>query len=339
MPTALSLAPLTLAAVLVLSGLAKLPDPGATTSMVAALRLPALLRQRWVSLALPALELAVAVLLLTPWPWTYALGASGALALCVVFLVVVVRAMGFHPRPTCSCFGRVGDHRITGRTVLRNALLVALSLVALLIALDGGSAGAMVGAWTADDWLWLGMTLAVAATAVLVLGRGPATSPDIPDPSQRPAGTTVTAGTAGTGLSAPGPGRGAAAGVVVDEDLRPSSLIALTRAGPQLLVLVNCWCGPTFAVIDELPRWRERLPHLGMPLVHTLAPWGEPRLQGVDGVLWDPGSQLWAALDAGAGPAAVLVDRGGELLRGPVTGIPAIEDLVEHLVADRERGS
>lgn len=328
MPTALSLAPLTLAAVLVLSGLAKLPDPGATTSMVAALRLPAVLRRRWVSLALPALELAVAVLLLTPWPWTYALGASGALALCVVFLVVVVRAMGFHPRPTCSCFGRVGDHRITGRTVLRNALLVALSLVALLIALDGGSAGAMVAAWTADDWLWLGMTLAVAATAVLVLGRG--APEDASDPPTVPAGT---------GLSAPGPGRSPAAGVVVDEDLRPSSLIALTRAGPQLLVLVNCWCGPTFAVLDELPRWRERLPHLGVPLVHTLAPWGEPRLQGVDDVLWDPGSQLWAALDAGAGPAAVLVDRGGVLLRGPITGIPAIEELVEHLAADRERGS
>ncbi|MFK5584610.1 MULTISPECIES: MauE/DoxX family redox-associated membrane protein [unclassified Serinicoccus] len=331
MPTALSLAPLTLAAVLVLSGLAKLPDPGATTSMVAALRLPALLRRRWVALSLPALELVVAVLLLTPWPWTYALGASGALALCVAFLVVVVRAMGFHPRPTCSCFGRVGDHRITGRTVLRNALLVALSLVALLIALDGSSAGALVAGSSTQDRLWLGMTLAVAATAVLVLGRG--APEDASDPPTEPAGT------AGTGRSGPGAGRSPATGVVVDEDLRPSSLIALTRAGPQLLVLVNCWCGPTFAVLEELPRWRERLPQLGVPLVHTLAPWGEPRLQGVDGVLWDPGSQLWTALDAGAGPSAVLVDRGGVLLRGPVTGIPAIEELVDHLAADPRWGS
>lgn len=324
MPTALSLAPLTLAAVLVLSGLAKLPDPGATTSMVAALRLPALLRRRWVSLALPTLELAVAVLLLTPWPWTYALGASGALALCAAFLVVVVRAMGFHPRPTCSCFGRVGDHRITGRTVLRNALLVALSLVALLIALDGGSAGALVAGSSMQDRLWLGMTLAVAATAVLVLGRG---APE--DASDPPAGT---------GRSGDGAGRSPATGVVVDENLRPSSLVALTRAGPQLLVLVNCWCGPTFAVLDELPRWRERLPQLGVPLVHTLAPWSEPRLQGVEGVLWDPGSQLWEALDAGAGPSAVLVDRGGVLLRGPVTGTPAIEELVDHLAGDPRWG-
>ncbi|RIK16152.1 MAG: hypothetical protein DCC50_05945, partial [Acidobacteria bacterium] len=74
MPTALSLAPLTLAAVLVLSGIAKLGDPGSTASMIRVLRLPSFLGHRVVPRALAVVELVTAALLVTPWRWAYAVG-------------------------------------------------------------------------------------------------------------------------------------------------------------------------------------------------------------------------------------------------------------------------
>lgn len=322
MPTALSLAPLTLAAVLILSGLAKLRDPGATASMIRALRLPMVLRRPLVAPALPWVELAVAALLLLPGRWTYALGALLASALFVAFLLVIARAMTFSPRPRCGCFGRVGDHRVSGRTVLRNALLVALAGICAALALAGESTASLIARYTATDWVWCALAIALALTAVLVLGppAGGADEDDLWPATGEPAGSRAAQGSGRASVPA---------GVVVDSELRPSSLAALTRARPQLLILVNCWCGSTFTTIERLPRWRERLPHLGVPLVHTRAPWGEPRLAALPDVLWDPGSQLHTALAAGASPSAVLLGAGGKVLRGPVSGLEAIEALVD----------
>ena len=85
---ALSLAPLTLAAVLVLSGVSKLRDTRASTlSMMRLLRLPRVVASSATARVLPYVELATAALLLTPWAPTFALGAALALGLFVAVLV------------------------------------------------------------------------------------------------------------------------------------------------------------------------------------------------------------------------------------------------------------
>lgn len=340
---ALSLAPLTLAAVLALSGIAKLPDPGATASMIRLLRLPALPAGP-VSRLLPWAELGTAALLLTPWRWTYAVGAVSATVLFVGFLLVVLRAMTFDPRPTCGCFGRVGDHRINGRTVARNSVLVGLAGVALGVALAGSSTGALVAAFTAGDWLWLLLALAMAAVSVFILGGGPQ-----PARSTRRRRAARDDGAAGAGAATDGAPEQRASqepseldyvrepiptGVLVDAELRTTSLRALARGQAQLLVLVNCWCGPTFEALDRLPRWRERLPELGVQLVHTHAPWDEPRASDLPGIWWDPGSQVYSALGAGPSPAAVLLGADGLLAGGPVDGIDAVETFVDDIAAE-----
>ena len=159
---ALALAPLTLAAVLVLSGLAKLPDPTSTRSMMTLLGLPRAVATTSVARLLPWAELTVAALLLTPWRWTFALGALGAALLFLVFWVLVARAMTFDPRPVCACFGKVGDHRITWRTVARNTILLALALMTVVLALLGGTGTGLLAAFDSGDWAWL--LLAVTAT-------------------------------------------------------------------------------------------------------------------------------------------------------------------------------
>lgn len=332
MPTALSLAPLTLAAVLVLSGVAKLGDPGSTASMIRLLRLPAFLGHRVVLRTLPVVELATALLLLTPWRWTYAAGAALSLALFAAFLVVVARAMTFNPRPTCGCFGRVGDHRITARTVWRNVLLLVLALVTAGIAVSGTAGGALVARYDTGDWLWLALAAALAAVAVLVLG-GSGPSGGRPGPSRPassvPASQTVHPDAELDYVRAPIP-----RGVLLAPDLRVSSLHALAHQRAQLLVLANCWCGSTMETIEKLPSWRQRLPQLDVQLVHTHRPWDEPALSGLDGVWWDPGSAVYDALQAGVSPAAVLLGADGLLAGGPVSGVASVEEFVDDIIAE-----
>ncbi|WP_134773946.1 MauE/DoxX family redox-associated membrane protein [Ornithinimicrobium flavum] len=333
MSPALALAPLTLAAVLVLSGLAKRPDPSSTHSMMRLLRLPAPVATMPTARALPWGEIGTAALLLTPWRWTYALGALAALGLFLTFWVVIARAMTFDPRPTCGCFGRVGDHRINGRTVTRNTVLVGLALIAGWIALQGRSATGLLADFSTDDWLWLALAVALAAVTFLVLGGAPT--------GQRPA----RAGRRARQDQATPSSQEETAeleyvrtpiprGVLVDRDHQTVSLHALARQQAQLVVLANCWCGSTVAAIDRLPAWRDRLPQLGVQLVHTLRPFDEPRLATTTGVWWDPGATVYETLRAGASPAAVLLGADGLLAGGPVNGVEQIEEFVADIAAE-----
>ncbi|WP_131105530.1 MauE/DoxX family redox-associated membrane protein [Ornithinimicrobium sufpigmenti] len=339
MPPAFALAPLALAAVLVLSGVAKLPDPRSTHSMMTSLRLPGRAAHRTVARLLPWAELAVAALLLTPWRWTFALGSLAAVLLFLAFWVVVARAMTFDPRPTCSCFGRVGDHRVTGRTVVRNSVLLALALLTAAVALQGESGTGLLAEFGAGDWTWLVLAVVLATVSTLVLGGGPPA-----DLAADTAGTHGSAHTADTHLGAsPAGGTGSQDGSPVDDGLLVGSdhevvpVRRLAAQQPQLLVLASCWCGSTMVTIDRLPDWRTQLPGLGVQLVHTHAPWEEPRLARVPGVWWDPGARVYSALQAGPSPAAVLLDTGGQVVDGPVNGVEAIERLVARLAGDRVR--
>lgn len=333
MPPALALAPLTLAAVLVLSGLAKRPDPSSTHSMMRLLRLPGPVATMPTARALPWAEIGTAVLLLTPWRWTYAVGAIAALGLFLAFWVVIARAMTFDPRPTCGCFGRVGDHRINGRTLARNTVLVGLALVGAWIALQGGSGTGLLADFSTDDWLWLTLAVALAAVTFLVLGgvptaRRPARSGRRPrrdeaDPTSQEEPAELEY------VRTPIP-----RGVLVGRDHQTLTLHALARQQAQLVVLANCWCGSTVAAVDRLPAWRERLPQLGVQLVHTLRPFDEPRLASATGVWWDPGSAVYEALQAGASPAAVLLGADGLLAGGPVNGVEQIEEFVAEIAGE-----
>lgn len=339
MQTALSLAPLTLAAVLVLSGVAKLGDPGSTASMIRLLRLPGFLGHRLVPRALPVVELVTAALLLTPWRWTYAVGAALSLGLFTAFLVVVARAMTFDPRPTCGCFGRVGDHRITARTVVRNVLLVVLAVVAAGLAVVGAAAGALVARYDAGDWLWLALATALAAVAVLVLGGGgqPVARRSGRDTGRdrRRRSAEATDGAQATAdveldyVRSPVP-----RGVLLSRDLDVVPLHALLRQRAQLLVLVNCWCGSTMEVLGRVAGWRAQLPQLDVQIVHTLRPWEEPALRDTEGVWWDPGAAVYDALGAGVSPAAVLLGADGLLAGGPVNGVDAIGEFVDDIAAE-----
>lgn len=333
MQTALALAPLILAAVLILSGIAKLRDVTSTHSVLRLLRLPAPLTQRWVAQALPYGELALAALLLTPWRPAYALGAVGAIVLFLAFWVVVARAMTFDPRPSCGCFGRIGDHRINGRTLTRNTILVALALLAGWIALRGRTATGLMADFEANDWLWLLLGIALAAVTTLILGVSglparPARAQAPPTPAAPAVGEDASEVDEELDyIRQPVP-----RGLLVNREHQAVELQTLPRARAQLLVLVNCWCGPTHEALERLPRWREELPQLDVQMIFGPRPFETQAVPAsLGGIWWDPGHRVYEALAVGASPGAVLLGADGLTAGGPVNGIEAIEEFVQQI--------
>src|SRR3954471_6096738 len=169
---ALALAPVLLAVVLVVSAVGKLRSPSASAEAFRDLRVPAQLSGTLVVEALPWVELLLAVALVLAEPLVGAVVAVGALLLFTAYLLLVVRALGFDEDVDCACFGAFAPGRITGRTVVRNAWLVGLSVAALGVSLQGS----WVAARVADGrlpWWWIAGAMAAAVTTWLVTGAAP----------------------------------------------------------------------------------------------------------------------------------------------------------------------
>ncbi|MBK9180632.1 MAG: hypothetical protein IPM45_13920 [Acidimicrobiales bacterium] len=111
---------------LLVAGGAKLRDP-AWPSQARGLGAPAVVIPvlPWVELVLGAL-LVVHVAL----PWT----AWAAVALLVLFTVLVVARLVQGRRVPCACFGRLSAAPIGPGTIVRNAVLVALAVLAAVAA-------------------------------------------------------------------------------------------------------------------------------------------------------------------------------------------------------------
>ena len=166
-PVAALVVVLTLVAVLLLSGAAKLRDRRATRDAFTALRVPAFVPAGAAAAALPWIEVGVGVLLLVaPSGWLVPVGAA-TLALMLVYTALIARALRFEEPVECSCFGSIGRHEVDRTTLARNVLLSVLSAVVLWFALDDGSVPAAVG--DLDDSGWYALAAAVAAVVVAVL--------------------------------------------------------------------------------------------------------------------------------------------------------------------------
>ena len=112
---------------LAVSALLKFRDRRAMPAAMTGFGVP----RRWaapVATAVGLAEAALAGLLWTgvarPWPAWAAAGLLG------VFTAAVVANLARDRRPPCPCFGAPGARPLSGRTVLRNGLLLALAVVA-----------------------------------------------------------------------------------------------------------------------------------------------------------------------------------------------------------------
>lgn len=317
--TAGVVSPLVLAGVLLLSGLAKLAQPDATRSALVALRLPRALWAGWVAVALPVVELVVAAGLVTPWLPSSRYAAGAAFALCLAYLVVIARALTFSPRPHCACFGRIGPARVNGWMLARNVVLVVLAGLALASAVSGQTVPSELGVLSGGDAAgWV--ALAVGLTLALVLRRG----------ADEDSAEANREGGAHTG-------RGAGA-VLLSAEGAPRELGELAAERPQLLVLVDCYCGPTYRAARELATWQADLPGVDVRLVFAgIEPLTPAEGGASPAATWhDPESALWAELGLATSPSAVLVGTAGHLVAGPACGWEPVVTFVRALTEGRD---
>ena len=323
--TAALVSPLLLSCVLALSGVAKLRDPRSSAAAFDALEVPRLLSGSAVRRGHPWLEFVLAVALLT-LPGGWQLAAAGAvLALLVVYLWLVIRALSFTDPVDCACFGAMGSDRVTRWTVLRNAWLVLLGVIAVPVATSDASVLNRLVELGSEAW-WLAAVAAGMVTIALVMAR--------PGQSAHPSEhvTPSSYGDQEEYLRRPTPHL-----PVSLADGTTVSVRALAERRPQLLVHVSELCGSCSATVAAVPRWREVLPEVDIRLLlrsgADSSPWAsasEPQ------TIHDPAGYAAVTMDMPRTPSAVLLGVDGLLAGGPVTGPDAIQAFVEEITHELE---
>ncbi|MFD5224625.1 MauE/DoxX family redox-associated membrane protein [Microbacterium sp. NPDC058342] len=147
--------------VLAASGMLKLTSPAATRTGFNVVGMPASMQRPLFVLGVPVAELVLATaLVLAPAPGSIMVSAL-CTTLFIAFLAVVLRALLRGAVGACGCFGRLDRSSIGPATVVRNAGLIALSVLVL----TESSRGSLFQALGA-----LGTQAPIYQTGLLVLG-------------------------------------------------------------------------------------------------------------------------------------------------------------------------
>ncbi|MDR6867256.1 putative membrane protein YphA (DoxX/SURF4 family) [Microbacterium resistens] len=321
---------LIVAAVLVVSGIAKLRHPDdeagwAEMGVPAALRRPFLLRLH------PWGEIVLGVAMLLLGGLLGAAAALAATALMTAYLVLVVRVVRSADDASCACFGT--KRAVTRVTIIRNSWYVALSLLALATAWANPLWGGPLAAVGASGWGWIAGLAAAAITVAVTLWPEPVIAPE-PVLS----GPSVPAGEGVEELDyvrtrTPSVPVIRADGVTVD-------LRQLSMSQPLILLAVKPGCGACLPVLAKVGEWRELLPEVSVRLLLSSHPENDAAAEHDEPQsLHDPNQYVRGSIADWATPTAILLGADGMLAGGPVTGYPDIsafiEDVYESLHGER----
>lgn len=311
---------LTLSAVLLTSGVAKLRDARATQDAFVALRVPSVLPAGPSAAALPWVEIVLAVLLLVSPTAVAWLPAAAVLLLMLVYTALIARALRFEEPVSCSCFGSIGSHDVGPRTLARNVLLSALAALVLWYVADGGSAPAAFGELGAAGWWALLATASAVAVALLVAAPAPGSSDrpsdvdaELLDYERQPIPY----------------------GVLRRLDGRTLTLNEAAATQARLLIVLNANCGPCVRTAEQVDAWAQRLsPVIGVIVVYAdeAAAVGQVG-HSSDLSTWEPDWNVRRVF-ALAPPSAVLLGADGFLAGGPVSGEREVFELVDAVLAE-----
>jgi len=319
MPSALLLPVLTCAAVLLLSGVAKLRAPQSVDDAFTSLRVPRVVDTAFVRRLVPWVEVALGAWLLLATGPALVVVAGLTVLLFLAYLVLVSLAVRRGEPVDCGCFGALGDSRVTRVTVWRNAALVLSAVLAVVAGLrDVGLIGSVVDG---DALPWVAMAALTAAVAVLVAYRSPVAV-------EAASGLRLDAD--GNYERQPTP---RAAVLTQDGELRLLAHETMTSA--HLLVFLSPGCGPCERIGPHLEQWEKDLAPVtvravvaGQPAAVDMYPWFAGRSW------YDPFGITREAFGVRS-PGVVLLGTDGMLAGGPVAGEQDIHDFVaavgEHL--------
>ena len=321
MPTAWILAPVTLAIVLGISGVAKLREGSATLNSMKQLGLGRL-AQPWLAAALPWGEIALAAaLLVLPGVWG-TLAAVAALALFAAYWLLIARALREPAKVNCGCFGKTIDGTVTTWTLARNSILVALA--ALTVAGTLFTAGVLPGLIAVGTQAWWLVGAFVIAALVFVTVR-PEDAPAAPimthavpmgDEDDEPLFDYQRAPIPFASLQTP--------------DGSTVTLRDMAFQQARLLLFVSTTCGGCAPVRERLAEWTAAMPQIGVHAVYTQKPTVDG--DGIDPALtnlFDPDYNTTRIFGLSGTPAALLLGADGLMAGGPVVGSEGVIDFVE----------
>jgi uncharacterized membrane protein YphA (DoxX/SURF4 family)/thiol-disulfide isomerase/thioredoxin len=226
--------------VFALAGFAKVADLATSRETIEAFGLPKRMA-RLAGTALPLVELAVAAALLVRPTARWA--AVAATLVLIVFSGGVAYALSQGRTPDCNCFGQVSSRQISWRTLVRNAVFVAVALFAAI-----AGPGSSLSSWTgnlgaANLVAALSLLIAVIATTIAYAYRNQMRA--LPDSAQFVEVADVLA----PGVAAPDFALPSLDGDVLTRDA------LLARGLPMVLIFASLTCAPCRQLLPELARW------------------------------------------------------------------------------------
>jgi peroxiredoxin/uncharacterized membrane protein YphA (DoxX/SURF4 family) len=345
--TALLIARLSLALVLLVAGLAKLADRSGTRRAIADFGVPGWLATP-LAILLPLAELGVGAALLpavTAW-WA----ALGALALFLLFIGAIGANLARGRRPDCRCFGQVHSSPVGWTTIARNAALGGVAGFVLWQGPEG--AGPSAVAWMGDRGPAELAAVVAAGTALTLLALLGWVLLNLLRQNGRlllriealeerldAAGIEGSAPAAEASHTHVGLPVGAPAPIFTLTGLHGETLTLefLRAAGkPVMLVFTDPNCGPCTALLPELGRWQgEHAAHL------TIVPVsrgtmednrGKSAEHGLTNVLVQADNEVAEAYGSPGTPSGVIVNPDGTIGSSVAGGAEAIRALVGRMV-------
>lgn len=300
------LANVILALLLVISAVAKLRSPDETRDAFVSLKLPRWLAKSPAPVLLPWGELLLAVLLVVSSGWLLILATVGSVVLFAIYTVLIGRALRFEEAVSCNCFGVLGAQGVSGRTLVRNVVLLALAILGLVAAVQGQSFARL--AELAVGWDWV--VVAALSTAALFL--------------------SLDGGT--TAASAPPAAAGSWVAYASLTDASTSAQVTMrqlgARGGGATVVFLRPGCGSCERLVDEWADATASAPRPTIPVSPTATIPDTPGWASLQGLMVDTGSNLGMALTGGSTPAAVVIGADGQLVGEPAIGLASVRELI-----------
>ena len=326
---------LALALVFAVAGVAKLRDFAGTTAMLRSFGAPGAAAGP-LARCLPVAEILVAVTLL---PTALAHAASvAACALLAVFTAAIGVNLARGRKPECRCFGQVAAAPIGPKTLVRNAVLLAVAALASLAV--PGESDALAFAWMGPNlgWVVLGAVLlgGFVTQSYLMLqilrqqGRMLARIDElaaVDDVFDLDAETGEIA-QPGLPLGVPAP-----AFTLTALDGPAVSLAEILDAGKRIaLFFAHPSCGPCVALLPEIAAWQREFAERLTTVVVSEGSAGDNRRlfaqHEIRNVLLQVDHEVSTAYQTAGTPAAVIIEADGTIGSGIAAGADAIRELI-----------
>ena len=306
------------AVILLVSGVSKVQSRDTVGDALDALGLPGSQLPSGVLSMLPWAEIVLGALLLIVGGVFGIVVASCAVALFCLYLGIIIRAVVTIPDPVdCHCFGDLAPGDIGARTIVRNVLLVAASVLALIAAIDDRRPAVerIIKASAGDLWWWLAAVLTAAVLAT-VLYRPVDEVAEEDDDEEIADYESVPIPLAS----------------VTDAEGRTTTLRGLVGQRPALLLFVSPGCSPCETLMAKVPRWMTLLPEVDVRCLVM----GESAREALPESLRplslvDEGGSANLVFEVHGYPTAWLLGVDGRVAGGPQKGPSNIETMVQDM--------